>query len=155
MAAVQDPYRVLGVPPQASDEDLKDAWRRAVKASHPDLGGSPDAMVAVNLAWELLSTPQARAAYEAERLPSRPARPAYQRPAPTMPFGEYEGETLEWLARNKPGYVIWALKNARSVDRYGIREDLEDALAAYAPRRKPAPQKPAKARGKAWKENAC
>jgi curved DNA-binding protein CbpA len=32
----RDPYRVLGVPPGASPEDLHDAYRRLVKLHHPD-----------------------------------------------------------------------------------------------------------------------
>ena len=153
MAAL-DPYRVLGVPPQASDEDLKSAWRKAARAAHPDLGGSTAAMTAVNLAWELLGTPQARAAFEVERLPQRPAPRAYQRPAPTMPFGKYEGETLAWVAAYDPGYIRWALRSASAVDgHYRLREDLIDALNAR-PRREPPPPKPPKTRSKAWKEKA-
>jgi curved DNA-binding protein CbpA len=39
----RDPYRVLGVPPGASPEDLHDAYRRLVKLHHPDRNhGSAD-----------------------------------------------------------------------------------------------------------------
>src|SRR3954463_812796 len=39
----RDPYRVLGVAPGASSEDLHDAFRRLVKLHHPDRnGGSPE-----------------------------------------------------------------------------------------------------------------
>lgn len=39
----RDPYRVLGVSPSASAEDLHDAYRRLVKLHHPDRnGGSPE-----------------------------------------------------------------------------------------------------------------
>ena len=42
-AVSRDPYRVLGVSPSASAEDLHDAYRRLVKLHHPDRnGGSPE-----------------------------------------------------------------------------------------------------------------
>jgi DnaJ like chaperone protein len=58
-----DPYRVLGVDAQASDEAVKKAWRKAVAECHPDLHfahGLPkeamailnDRMASVNAAWE-------------------------------------------------------------------------------------------------------
>ena len=34
--AQRDPYAILRVPPTATDAELRDAWMRAVKASHPD-----------------------------------------------------------------------------------------------------------------------
>ncbi len=41
--AAADPYAVLGVPPAASDEDLRRAYRELVKRHHPDHnGGSPE-----------------------------------------------------------------------------------------------------------------
>ena len=35
----RDPYRVLGVPPTASAEELHDAYRRLIKLHHPDRNG--------------------------------------------------------------------------------------------------------------------
>lgn len=58
-----DPYAVLGIPPDASPEEIKKAWREAVKSSHPDVmiarGVPPEAvklaedrMRALNAAYE-------------------------------------------------------------------------------------------------------
>ena len=39
----RDPYRVLGVPPTATAEQLHDAYRQLIKLHHPDRnGGSPE-----------------------------------------------------------------------------------------------------------------
>ena len=34
---VQDPYKVLGVSPDASQDEIKKAYRRKAKENHPDL----------------------------------------------------------------------------------------------------------------------
>ncbi len=34
-------YEVLGVCPDATDDQIKTAWRTAAKATHPDAGGDP------------------------------------------------------------------------------------------------------------------
>lgn len=53
-----DPYRVLGVDPSASDEEITAAYRRLARKYHPDLnGGSPEAeekMKEVNTAYDLV-----------------------------------------------------------------------------------------------------
>jgi DnaJ domain len=63
-----DPYAALKVGTQATDAEIKAAWRQQAKANHPDLNqGDPDAaarMLAVNQAHEILDDPRLRAAYD-------------------------------------------------------------------------------------------
>jgi len=68
--AARDPYDVLGIPPQASIEDARAAWRQAVKDSHPDVmiarGVPAEAvklaerrLIAINAAWDEIQTQKA------------------------------------------------------------------------------------------------
>lgn len=57
-----DPYKVLGVGPNASDEEIKQAYRRLAKKYHPDLNpGDQEAarkMQEVNAAYEQIKNPE-------------------------------------------------------------------------------------------------
>ena len=59
-----DPYRVLGVLPQASGAEIKAAYRSLVKQHHPDAGGDATTILALNAAWEVLGDPERRAAFD-------------------------------------------------------------------------------------------
>jgi curved DNA-binding protein CbpA len=60
----QDPYAVLGVSPQASEAEIRSAYRHAVQREHPDHnGGSPEAarrFEAVQEAYAAIRVRQAR-----------------------------------------------------------------------------------------------
>lgn len=45
---------VLGVPRDASPGEVRAAWHRAARATHPDLGGDADAFVIVAAAYARL-----------------------------------------------------------------------------------------------------
>ena len=67
-----DYYKILGVGTDATPEQIKDAYREAVKRSHPDVAGStaPDSTKfrEVNEAYAILSSVQARASYDLTRM---------------------------------------------------------------------------------------
>jgi len=67
----RDYYRVLGVREDVSREDLERAYRGEARKRHPDGGGSEEEMKSLNEAHDILSDPETRKAYDAERQPRR------------------------------------------------------------------------------------
>lgn len=62
--AAATPYEVLGVDAAASQEELRKAYRRLARETHPDTGGTAERFRQLQLAWERVGTPEDRAAYD-------------------------------------------------------------------------------------------
>ena len=60
-------YAALGVRPSATTEQIKSAYRQKARTQHPDAGGDRGLFEAATEAYETLSNPDKRAAYDAER----------------------------------------------------------------------------------------
>ena len=67
------PYEVLGVPASVSNDELRVAYRRLLRETHPDTGGNSARFIAVQLAWERIGTPEDRAVYDRGRVSGQPS----------------------------------------------------------------------------------
>ena len=68
MAVARDLYQVLGVQPNATDDDIRKAYRRLARELHPDVNQDPAAeerFKEIAGAYEILSDPDKRARYDA------------------------------------------------------------------------------------------
>jgi hypothetical protein len=57
-------YEVLGVEPTVDEAELRRAYRLRLRQTHPDTGGDATMFIQVQRAWELIGTPEGRAAYD-------------------------------------------------------------------------------------------
>ena len=92
MGRFKDYYAILGVPRNATPEEIKEAYRRLAKEYHPDKNPSPEAeerFKLINEAYQVLSDPAKRAEYDAlyDVMMSRAS-------APTAPEEKTRNETL-------------------------------------------------------------
>jgi len=146
-------YEVLGVEASVSDADLKKAFRRALRETHPDTGGNPEKFAKVQHAWDHVGTPEKRRGYDAGRV----SRNGSAR-SPSSPFAasgaanSREGSRLRARAYGHPGgwrrerflagMREWVGRGANLDDPYDptlvrrapreLRHTLADALAEEA-----------------------
>ena len=129
------PYEVLGVAAAATQDELRVAYRRLLRETHPDTGGDSARFIAVQLAWERVGTPEDRAVYDRGRLTGQPSewapRPAYSPTArpDTRPRARSYGHPGGW---RRERYLTlmreWVGRGAELDDPY------DPALVRSAPR---------------------
>lgn len=95
----EDPYSVLGVGRQASDDSVRRAYLKLVKELHPDVNPSPEAEArfkTISAAYDLLGDPEKRSQFDRGEINAdgEPLRPSWQQgrggaggPAGGHPFG--------------------------------------------------------------------
>ncbi|MDQ1075340.1 hypothetical protein QE388_001549 [Microbacterium sp. SORGH_AS 969] len=139
-------YEVLRVTVDVDDEALRRAYRARLRETHPDTGGDAALFVQVQRAWELIGTPEARAAYDRGR-GSAPgewsggaAASAPSRPADTRPRARSHGQPGGWRRERYLTLIReWVGRGVDIADPYDpalvrsappeIRHILADALA--------------------------
>lgn len=153
---MNDLYEVLQVHRRAEPDVIRAAYRVLARKHHPDFGGDPQRMVAINEAWAVLGDLERRAAYDAEPqatpqhgVPQTPPpasassgplgragkglsgrRPQDQHGAGTViDFGRYAGWTVGSLAEHDPDYLEWL---ARTPIGRRLSTEIDEALARRA-----------------------
>ena len=141
------PYGVLGVSSSATEDELRRAYRRRLRETHPDTGGVASEFNAVQLAWEKVGSTEARAHYDAgrgsaqshETFEARPAAPRRD----TRPGARSYGHPGGWRRERFLTLIHeWAGRGAELQNPYDpvvvrtapreIRHILADALAEEA-----------------------
>ena len=127
------PYEVLGVAASATEDQLRKAFRKALRETHPDTGGNPQRFVAVQLAWDRIGTVEKRAAYDSgrggsvshETFTAQAARPRQD----TRPKARSHGHPGGWRRERYLAMVReWV---GRGVE---VRDPYDPALVRSAPR---------------------
>jgi hypothetical protein len=112
-----DPFAVLGVSPDASEEEQKRAYRRALRHAHPDQGGSTEKFARVQAAWAAKDVPKPKPT-GSSRVPRSTSPSSWMAEAPTPrsrsgvgakshghPGGwfreKYGTDIREWLGRGE------------------------------------------------------
>ncbi|WP_309617015.1 DnaJ domain-containing protein [Salinibacterium sp.] len=139
------PYEVLGVAASVTREELRRAYRKALRETHPDTGGDSRRFAAVQEAWDRVGTLEKRAAYDAGRgihsishdtFTAQPARPRQD----TRPRSRSHGHPGGWRREKFLGQLReWVGRGVEIADPYDpalvqgapreIRRTLADALA--------------------------
>ncbi|WP_213814815.1 DnaJ domain-containing protein [Glaciihabitans sp. dw_435] len=91
--APASPYDVLGVSPTSTMDELRRAYRKRLRETHPDTGGLAVEFHAVQLAWQRVGTPEDRASYDNQRTPFEKFRTSYASPEAGAPSAAAAGSS--------------------------------------------------------------
>jgi uncharacterized membrane protein YsdA (DUF1294 family) len=97
----KDYYAILGVPRNATPEQIKEAYRRLAKEYHPDRNPSPEAeerFKLINEAYQVLSDPAKRAEYDA-LYDAKTSRASAHEATGKEEIGRFRIKVLETLIR--------------------------------------------------------
>lgn len=96
-------YQVLGLARTATERDVKIAYRKAARIAHPDRGGDPAVFRQITEAYEVLSEPARRQAYDRSYGSARRAPAASPTPGSTPRGGAYGSASADSSGRGDAG----------------------------------------------------
>jgi DnaJ homolog subfamily B member 4 len=106
-----DPYKVLGVPKQATNEEIRQSYRKLCLQYHPDKNVNKsaneqqrceDLFKQVQKANEQIGDPEARRRYESISIYSSPFTTQAGRPDPTDMYREFFSQSRQYARRSPP-----------------------------------------------------
>uniref|UniRef100_A0A7C2BY49 Molecular chaperone DnaJ n=1 Tax=Thermus islandicus TaxID=540988 RepID=A0A7C2BY49_9DEIN len=128
MAAPKDYYAILGVPRNATPEEIKRAYKRLARQYHPDVNKSPEAeerFKEINEAYAVLSDPEKRRLYDAYGTATPPPPP----PPGGYDFSGFEVEDFsEFFQELFGGALFGAGRRARPRRGRDLRAELPLSL---------------------------
>ena len=106
--ALDDPYKTLGIPTDASQEDIRRAYLKLAKQHHPDLNPgnakAEERFKTVSSANDVLSDPEKRGRFDRGEIDSA----GHERP-PQQTYRDYaESESGRHYARDGPQQGGWS-----------------------------------------------
>jgi hypothetical protein len=130
-----DCYKILGVHVEVNPLEIRKAYYRASRDAHPDRGGSHEAQVRINLAYEVLSDPVQRQAHDLFWYRRAPVVPRREAPRAGRP-----GEPPEPAGEAPLGALLHRVEEALGIPR-GVAAPRPDVGEARVPAaaRPPAP----------------
>lgn len=118
---MQDHYKTLDVPRDASPEQIRTAYRKAASKAHPDRNGGDNALMqAVNAAYEILGNPESRAAYD---------RGEHETSPDAIPRAILRSIFIEAIQANAPDVLKFAHRKLDSSER-GANDELAATRSA-------------------------
>ena len=71
---IPDYYELFGVDKSASTQEIRAAYKRLLRQTHPDTGGTSGLFILIEQAWDTLQDPTKRASYDRQK--ARPGQPS-------------------------------------------------------------------------------
>ena len=118
----KDYYQILGVPRNASAEEIKKAYRKLAHKYHPDKGGTEEKFREISEAYQILSNKEKRAQYD-----------QFGRVFESGAAGPDQGFDFQW-AWGKPGGMDF--DNIFRGDFGGLGEMMEEMFGFGQPKRR-------------------
>ena len=142
----KDPFQVLGVSPNASEEEIKQAYRRLAKKYHPDLNpgdaSAAQKMNEINEAYDAVKNPQAYRQYQ-QNQQRQTSQQAYrqQYSQTTYADNDFDPFAAFWGAQNQnwnqQRQQYYHDTYARNEQQNGNQDRQTQYQWTYRPRRRP------------------